>query len=254
MENVIENWLNLSIMLGWFFLGYSALILIGYHYQLQTLKRRTEQYKFASEKEIKFYEKAARMLGFAVGFIALGLIGKALGTSIETYEYFFVVFISAIIGMAVGYAIKVYLDYYYPFTLEKRLNKIRFKPRHSVSGREMKLLNENEEDIHLTAEMIEEENEFSADYDVWIDELTGEKIIEKYDTHFHTLICEECNFRTLVEKDEEVVQAPTAQNEGVLKKHYSCSYCGHHQTIEAKLPNLERSKELKQELKEEQSV
>ena len=254
MENAILNWLNLSIILGWFFLGYSALILIGYHYQLKTLKRRTEQYQFASEKEIKFYERAANMFGASVALASIGLIGKALGTNIELYQYIFVLFIGGIIGVATGYALKVYLDYYYPFILEKRLHHIRFRPMKSATGNEMKLLNESEEDIHLTAEMIDEENEFSADFDVWIDEETGEKVIEKYDTHFHTLICEECNFRTLVEKNEELVKEPDIFDEGLLKKHYECSYCGHKQTINAKLPNLEKTVEIRADLEEAKRV
>ena len=64
MENVIENWLNLSIIMGWFFLGYSGLILIGYHYQLRTLKRRTEQYKFASEKRSNITKELETCLAF----------------------------------------------------------------------------------------------------------------------------------------------------------------------------------------------
>ncbi|MBR06949.1 MAG: hypothetical protein CMP48_04610 [Rickettsiales bacterium] len=251
MENVIENWLNLSIIFGWFFLGYSALILIGYHYQLKTLKRRTEQYKFASEKEIKHYERAGNMFGVAVALASIGLIGKALGTSIELYQYAFVVFVAAIIGMAVGYAIKVYLDYYYPFILEKRLHNIRFRPMKSIGGHEMQLLNENEEDIHLTSEMIDEENEFSADYDVWIDTLTGEKVIEKYDTHFHTLICEECNYRTLMDKHEEVITEPSLKEDGLLRKHYECSYCGHKQHIDVALPSMEKTQEIREELEVE---
>lgn len=254
MENVIENWLNLSIVLGWFFLGYSALILIGYHYQLKTLKRRTEQYKFASEKEIKFYERAGNMFAIFVSLTAWGLISKSLGTSVGNFQYVFVFFVSAIIGLAVGYAIKVYLEYYYPFVLDKRLHKIRFRAMKSVSGHEMKLLNENEEDIHLTAEMIDEENEFSADYDVWINEHTGEKVIEKYDTHFHTLICEECHYRTLMEKHENVLKEPTLTEEGQLRKYYECSYCGHKQHIDANLPSLEKTVEIRKELQAENKL
>ncbi len=252
MGSIIENWLNLSIALGWLFLAYSVLILIGYHYQLRTLKRRTDKYRFASEKETKFYERAGNMLGVAVALLALGVIGRALGHSVNLYEYVFVTFVSIIIGMAVSYAIKVYLDYYYPFVLEKKLHNIRFKTMKSVHGRDMQLLNENEEDSHLTAEMIDEENEFSADYDVWIDHFSGEKIIEKYDTHFHTLICEECNYRTLMDKYEKVVKEPTLKEMGLLRKHYECSYCGHRQHIDVALPSMEKTKKIRQELNVEE--
>ena len=62
----------------------------------------------------------------------------------------------------------------------------------------MKLLNELEEDTYLTTEMIEHENNFTFDYDVWLDEDTGYKFIEKFDVHLHVLICPECNFRTSI--------------------------------------------------------
>ena len=44
----------------------------------------------------------------------------------------------------------------------------------------MKLLSEDEEDVYLDEGMQAEENVFSVDYDVWIDEESGYTKIEKH--------------------------------------------------------------------------
>ena len=75
-----------------------------------------------------------------------------------------------------------------------------------VSGKPMMLLNEDQEDVHLTKEMIEAEDTLSVDYDVWLDKETGFNLIERYDTRFHSLVCESCNFRTLMERKSEIVK------------------------------------------------
>jgi len=112
----------------------------------------------------------------------------------------------------------------------------------SPDGHEMVLLNEEQEDIHLTKEMIEEEDTLSVDYDVWLDKLTNYKVIEKYDTRFHPEICDSCNFRTLLEKNEEVVIAPQEHKRGLLRKHYECSYCGHMELKDIEIPSWEEEK------------
>ena len=61
----------------------------------------------------------------------------------------------------------------------------------------MKLLSEEEEDVHLDEGMQAEENIFSVDYDVWIDEETGFTQIDKYAGHLHALECPECSYQTL---------------------------------------------------------
>ena len=50
----------------------------------------------------------------------------------------------------------------------------------------MKLLSE-EEDVYLDEGMQAEENAYSVDYDVWIDEKTGFTKIEKYNGRLHAL-------------------------------------------------------------------
>ena len=85
------------------------------------------------------------------------------------------------VGTLIGVIIYNFLEYYYPTLQEKRLQRLRYKPRTSPkSGKPMKLLSENEEDVHLDEGQQAEENIFSVDYDVWVDEASDYVKIEKY--------------------------------------------------------------------------
>ena len=89
----------------------------------------------------------------------------------------------------------------------------------------MRLLGEEEEDVHLEAGMQAEENVFSIDYDVWIDEASGDVKIDKYPGHLQAIKCNSCGFYTMKVVREEITEQPTADSPGELVKHYQCSYC-----------------------------
>jgi uncharacterized protein with PIN domain len=72
-----------------------------------------------------------------------------------------------------------------------------------------------------------EEEVFSVDYDVWVDEDSDYTKIEKYDGHLHAEKCENCNFQTLKVVKEEIISSPTTDEKGELLKYYECTYCGH---------------------------
>src|SRR5690606_39812213 len=60
------------------------------------------------------------------------------------------VFVSVMFALIVGVIVSNVLRVYYPSFIEKRLHKLRFTPRISPkSGKPMKLLSEEEEDVHL---------------------------------------------------------------------------------------------------------
>jgi hypothetical protein len=103
----------------------------------------------------------------------------------------------------------------------------------------MRKLDETEEDAHLDASQIAEEaNVHSVDYDVWLDDKTGYKKVEKYVSYLHAEECSECGFFTLKIDKEEVEVKPTADEPGLLLKHYKCSYCAHREAKEVKLARL----------------
>ena len=222
--------------------GLSLLNLLIYFLRLQASGDRTTKYRFASGHEVQALKRSTNLIAFALVFTSYALITSAIGLTSE-YTFYFVGFFAVLIGFAIGYGLYAYLEYYYPFQLEKKLNKIRFKPMKSPDGKEMRLLNEEEEDEFLTEDMKEEENALTADYDVWMEEGSGHKVIERYETTYHALVCEKCNFRTMKEKSEEIVEYPTVDEKGKMLKSYECSYCGNALTKEAKIPSLSEERQ-----------
>lgn len=180
---------------------------------------------------------AAVLLACSVAFYTFVLMTLSTGAS-GSVQYFFTGLFALGAGIALGYVMLSYLALYHPFILEKRLNDIRFGPMKSPkTGQLMTLLNEEQEDAHLSQEMIDEEDSFSVDYDVWIDVGADYKVIERYDTRFHPLVCESCNFRTLLERNEEIVEEPQQHEKGLLRKQYECTHCGHIEVKDVELPS-----------------
>jgi hypothetical protein len=110
-----------------------------------------------------------------------------------------------------------------------------------VSGKEMRLLTEKEEDVHLTKDMIENEAISAFEYDVWIDESSDYRLIETYKGNLSLIICEKCNYRTSHEYEEKLEKEPTESEEGLLRKYYKCSYCDHKQIESSKIAPLPKS-------------
>ncbi len=141
--------------------------------------------------------------------------------------WFFVrLFIAVCLGTLIIYISYLMMKFAYPSTLEKKMRKWRYKPRvNKKTGHVMKLLSEEEEDVHLDEGMQAEENVFSVDYDVWVDEETGDVQIEKYPGHLMAYQCNSCGFKTMKLIKEEIVIAPTQYTDGEMIKNYQCSYC-----------------------------
>jgi hypothetical protein len=140
--------------------------------------------------------------------------------------WFFVrLFISIAGGTLVAYVAFLILEYYYPTILNRKLKKWRYMPRIGKSGVKLRLLGEEEEDVHWEEGMLAEESAFSLDYDVWIDEKSGDIQIEKYPGHLQALKCNSCGFYTMKVVKEEITKAPTKDAPGELIKHFQCYYC-----------------------------
>lgn len=207
-------------------LGLSLLVYAGYHIRLVLIRDYKHKYDFINSNEIRSYMISGFLLVLAGWFLLNSLfsdkeqiepgifIARLLGT-----------LIFASIFMVVVYNV---LKIYYPSIVEKKLHKWRYMPRKAPkSGKLMKLLSEEEEDVHLTEGMQAEEEVFSIDYDVWIDEESGFTKIEKYNGHLHAEKCVNCGFQTLKVVREEILSSPTVQEKGELMKYYECTYCGH---------------------------
>jgi hypothetical protein len=213
-------------------------ILLYHEYRVLLIKDYKEKYDYVNLHEIRYFWYAVIAFIFTAAFYA-NSVGTAKITISGMLWFYVRLFITAsftVIGYFVFYSM---VRIYYPRFLEKRLQKLRNKPRISPGGNEMRKLNEDEEDVHLDASQIEEEaNVHSVDYDVWLDDKTGFKKIEKYDSYLHAEQCEECGFYTSKIYKEEIETKPTATEQGLLLKHYKCGYCNHRVQKEVKLAKL----------------
>jgi hypothetical protein len=229
MQTIVQSpflyfWHN-SMIVGSITMAITAIIIyIMHNLKVSSIKDLKERYDYANEKEIKNYKIVFLCVGLSVMLI-INIYG--IGKIGQVELWFFVrLFISIAGGTLVGYVAFLILDYYYPTLLDKKLRKWRYTPRiNPKTGNQMRLLGEEEEDVHLEQGMQAEENIFSIDYDVWIDEKSGDVKIEKYPGHLQASKCNSCGFHTMKVVKEEITQQPTAEAPGELIKHYQCSYC-----------------------------
>lgn len=209
------------------FTGALVLIVISSAYYIfyviivSLISNRSKQYKFVQSKEITVMWQST--LGFS---LAIALVIHSLILNERDLTHMFILIVKSLISLAIatafGYSIRAYLNVYYPFLLEKKLADIRFRMRKNPStGNPVQLLNEEEEDRYLTEEMIRQEEEFHYDFDVWLDQISGETVIETYKGSTNK-ICETCNFRTL-----KLIKEERDEDTGGNVMHFLCSHCGH---------------------------
>jgi hypothetical protein len=216
-----------------------VLILLYHEYKLLAIRDYKEKYDYVNLNEIKYFWYAV------VAF----LVAAALYSN-KMFTYFFNlddatktwvrIFYTAGFFAIAYYLFSGLIKIMYPKVVEKRLQKIRNKPRISPAGNTMRKLHEHEEDVHLDESQIAEEASdiHSVDYDVWIDDKTGYKKVEKYMSYMHAEECSECGFYTMKISSEEIERKPTANEDGLLLKHYRCSYCKHREAREVVIGKL----------------
>ena len=236
----------------------SILIFIVHKLRLSSITDYKQKYDYlgAYDSKMVFYT----IVSFAVGVILF--INTVYSETVQlSFVWFFVrMFIAICIGTLIIYVSYLMIQFAYPTTLEKKMKKLRYKPRiNKKNGNVMKLLSEDEEDVHLDEGMQAEENVFSVDYDVWVDEETGDVKIEKYPGHLIAYQCNSCGFKTMKLNKEEIITSPTDISEGEMIKNFKCTYCGakRSKTIRvAKLSQTESHYELPAHLhfKEEEKV
>jgi hypothetical protein len=235
----LASWDNYMFMGGYALVGIAVLILLYHEFRLFQIKDYKEKYDYVNLHEINYF-----WYGVIAIILAAALFSNTIAT--HTIEFRGILWFYVRLFITVCFAIIAYIvlssmvRIYYPRTVEKRLNKIRNKPRTSPEGNTMRKLSEEEEDAHLDAGQIAEEASgvHSVDYDVWLDEKTGHKIVEKYYSYQHTEECPNCGYFTMKIATEELEIAPTQDEPGKLVKHYQCSYCSHREQKEVTLAKL----------------
>jgi len=218
-------------------IGIGFLILLYHEFRIFMIKDLKEKYDYVNLHEIRYFWYAV-IAFIAAGFLFFNtLFTEMIHDKGMTWFYvrLFITVSFAIISYFIFYSI---IRIYYPRSVEKRLRKIRNKPRKSPEGNLMRKLSEAEEDAHLEESMIHEEQFHSVDYDVWLDDKTGYKKIEKYMAYQHSEECPECGYFTLKIEREELEKAPTQEETGLFIKHFKCSYCGHREAREQPLAKL----------------
>ncbi len=219
------------------FIGLGIGIFLYYELQVSRIKDNKDKYDYVNLHEIKYFWYSLIAL-----IIAVALFVNSIGTAAMTeksmlwfYVRMFITTSFAIISYFIFFGM---VRIYYPKSVEKRLRKLRARPRISPAGNAMRKLNEDEEDAHLEASQIVEEAVHSIDYDVWVDEKTGYKKVEKYFSYQHAEECPECGYFTLKVDKEEIEKQPTESDHGLLLKHLVCKYCEHREAREVVISRL----------------
>ena len=218
-------------------LGLGLIVFLRYWLRFVFTKDPKARYDMINLKEISTLKAVSIFL-----IIALALFSNSLSDEIVAAWMVIRSFVTLVLAVIFGVIASNMLKFYYPFYVEKRLKKLRYKPRISPkTGKAMKLLSEEEEDVYLDEGMQAEENVFSIDYDVWVDEETGYTKIEKYAGHLHAQQCPECNYQTFKVEREEILRQPTEIDEGELMKYFECTYCGHKESRQFRVSKIKAS-------------
>lgn len=221
----LETWNLVMYGLAGLAIITSIITLIIHNSRYSSQKSLKDKYDYIRDHAEKMNFTALLFISAAIAFVINTINHETAITSI--YWIFIRFFLSICIGTLVLYISHLLLKYAYPAKLKKKLNKLRYKPRvNPKSGNIMKLLSEEEEDVHLEEGMQAEENVFSVDYDVWVDEATGDVHIEKYAGHLEAYRCNTCGFQTMKQIKEEILVEPTEFSDGEMERHYQCKYCG----------------------------
>jgi hypothetical protein len=237
------NSIFLSSWDQYMYIGAAACVVIGvlillYHeFKVFQIKDYKEKYDYVNLHEVRYFWYAIMVFIIAAAFFANTIYTSKITT--DGMRWFYVRLFITISFTVIAYFIFFSLvRIYYPRQLERRLTKLRNKPRVSPAGNPMRKLAESEEEHHLEGNMKMEGEVHSIDYDIWIDDKTGFKKIEKYNAYQHVEECSECGYFTMKIDREEIEKAPTTTEPGLLLKHYKCSYCNHREQREIEVARL----------------
>ncbi|MBM3178293.1 MAG: hypothetical protein FJZ78_09830 [Bacteroidetes bacterium] len=240
----LASWNNFMQTAALISLGAAIVVLAVYEFNKLKISDFKTRYDFMTRNEIKFFWYVVILLIAGIIFIFNTINSDWVGSK-GILWFGGRAFLAVSLGILVYYILDTLVRIYYMGIVEKKLNELRNRPRVSPAGNLMRKLSEEEEDAHLEESQIAEEalkgETHSVDYDVWVDEKTGYKQIEKYYSFMHALECPECGYVTLRISREEVTLQPTAEQGGELVKHYKCTFCGHKERRQINLSKLSKN-------------
>ena len=235
----VASW-DYYMLIGSIILGSFTILLFLFHeLRLMLIRDLKSKYDYVTTYEIKFF-----MYAVVAAIVAATFISNTFMTDWIVHKgwKWFVgrIFITICLAILTYYMFFSLIRLYYPKFMESKLIRLRNKPRISPEGNVMRKLSESEEDTHLEAGQIAEEGSevHAVDYDVWLDEKTGYKKIEKYYSYRHAIECPDCGYVTMKVHHEQVTHAPTHNEPGELEKHYRCTFCSHRERKQVQLAKL----------------
>jgi hypothetical protein len=233
----LEKWNDVGKVISYIVICIGLLIILYHYLRLLFTSDFKSRYDYITISEVK-----TLWLSFLFLIAGICIYVNTIFTEGEIMWLIVRVFVTLMMALIVGVIVSNLLKFYFPFYVEKRLRKLRYTPRKSPkTGKPMKLLSEEEEDVYLDEGMQAEENVFSVDYDVWIDEETGYTKIEKYSGHLVAMQCPECSYQTLKVVKEEIIESPTETEEGELMKFFKCDYCGYKERRAFRVAKLKKT-------------
>ena len=233
---ITDSWLMLGALLCF---AAAVGIFLFHEFRVVSIKNAKDRYDYVNTHEIRYFWYAVIALIAALTLFLNDIVGPMIPVSedmLPIVRLFFMAGFAVIMYLILSSAVRLL----YPPVIERRLQRIRNSPRLSPAGNVMRKLKEEEESVHLEQKQIDEQasNIHSIEYDVWVDEKTGFKQVEKYLGYQHAEKCDECGFVTMKIDSEEIVRKPTQTQDGLLVKHYRCSYCKHRERREVTIAKM----------------
>jgi ribosomal protein L32 len=217
------------------FVAIGLLIFVFYELRILRLKDLKERYDFVNNNEIRYFWYS--VIAFIAAIVSFANTIATAKIELDGMRWFYVrVFITVCLGVVAYFSSYSMIRIYYPRFLQRRLTRLRNAPRSSPEGNVMRKIPEAEEQHHLENSQLS--GLHTIDYDIWIDDKSGYKKIEKYPVYQNAEECSECGYYTLRMAGEEVEVAPTVNDQGTLLTHYVCSYCGHREKRELTVVKL----------------
>jgi hypothetical protein len=215
------------------FFGIAVLIFFYHEIRVLMVKNEQQKYDYVSTHEIRYFWYAVMALVVALALALDSVVAPLFSADASLRIYIRIFFLAGFIVICYLLLAGV-VRFLYPRVIERRLKRIRNKPRVSPAGNVMRKLTEEEELVHLEQSQIDEQASdiHSVEYDVWIDDKTGYKKVEKYMANEHAEKCKECGFYTMKINSEEIEKKPSQTEDGMLIKHFKCSYCKHREARE----------------------
>ncbi|MEJ7645036.1 MAG: hypothetical protein WKF87_10615 [Chryseolinea sp.] len=233
--NFLGLWDQSMILLSMAAIFIALLTLAYYEVKILQIKDLKTKYDFVNLHQIQYFWYS--VISFIVAICVYANSIATYKIVLDGMRWFYIrIFITASLGVIAYITCYSLITIYYPRQLQRRLAKLRNLPRHSPEGNLMRKLAEAEEAHHL--EMNQQNVRHTINYDVWVDDVTGFKKVEKYPAYQHVEECKECGYYTLRIDEEEIERAPTAEDQGTLLNHYECTYCGHREQREVLVASL----------------